>query len=178
MNTSILYNKKVTDIMHTKPMTLRVNTCFSHMLMVLADTQLTVVPIIDAEGNLQGMINEQDILRQLWANDFTLLTHTHAADIMHTDAVSITPDASLAVLIEMICVDREKLYPVNAAGILISAEYNNMDERLRNASTNIPSAIPVVENGRLLGMVYRNDVLTFIKHEFDLPAYQNIHSAA
>lgn len=178
MNTSILYNKTVADVMRKKPTTLPVNMNFSHILTTLADTQLAIVPVIDDNGNLQGMIDEQDILRQLWANDFTLLTQTHAANIMHTGSMSITPETSLAVLIEIMSVDKEKLYPVNSAGMLISAGYNNFEERLKNASTNTPSAIPVVEDGCLLGMVYRNDVLAFVRHEFGLPAHQDTYAAA
>lgn len=178
MNTSILCNKKVADVMRTKPMTFPINMDFSHILIALADTQLAVVPVVDDNGNLQGMIDEQDVLRQLWANDFTLLTQTYAANIMHTDGISITPEISLAVLIETMSVDREKLYPVNADGMLISAGYNNFEQRLKNASTNTPSAIPVVEDGRLLGMIYRNDVLAFIRHEFGLPVNQDVHAAA
>jgi formate transporter len=56
-------------------------------------------------------------------------------------------------------VDKKKLFPVTDSGMYISGGYQSYEERLRDASATVPSTYPVVENGRLCGVIRREAMM-------------------
>lgn len=125
------------------------NAPLEEVIELLADREISGLPVVDVAGHVIGILSEQDIARVLGGSLLRLALHRsartgpflreprsdmsirHARDIMTTPPVVGAPDTPLHVLA------------------------NTMLERGINR-------VPIVEHGRLVGIVTRGDVLRAI----------------
>ncbi|MGX9463581.1 formate transporter FocA [Shewanella sp. A14] len=149
----------VSDLMDTKPTTLSVDTTIYQALTLLSNNNLRNAPVVDHNNQLLGFISEQDLMRSLWSEEFASKLPISVKDIMQTKMLTVAPTEKVAQLLEFMVVDKKKLFPVTDSGMYISGGYQSYEERLRDASAAVPSAYPVVENGRLCGVIRRETLL-------------------
>jgi CBS domain-containing protein len=136
------------DIMTRDVCTIAPNTKVDQIATLLLDRRISAVPVIDAEGHVLGIVSEGDLLhrsetgterRRSWwlqlvadpdtlARDYVKSHAVQAQDIMTRHVVSVSPDAALA----------------DVADIL---------------DTRAIKRVPVVEGGRLIGIISRADLL-------------------
>jgi predicted transcriptional regulator len=81
---------------------------------------------------------------------------------MQTQVMTVSGNDKIADLVELMVVDREKLFPVTASGMYTGSRFMSYEERLRHASANKPSSFPVVNEGILLGVITREQIATKI----------------
>ncbi len=148
----------VSDIMNTTPFTLTPELSVYEGLKRLSNANERGAPVIDEQQRLLGFISQQDLLRSLWSEEYVRGIAYKVADLMQTQVLTVAPNDAVADLIELMVVDRNKLFPVNQMGVLTGSTFASYEERLRHAYANKPSSFPVVEAGKLLGMISREAI--------------------
>jgi formate transporter len=152
----------VSELMDTKPTTLSVDTCIYQALKLLAQNNLRSAPVVNDDNQLVGFVSEQDLMRSLWSEEFASSLPISVKDIMQTKMLTVAPTEKVVQLLEFMVVDKKKLFPVTDSGMYISGGYQSYEERLRDASAAVPSAYPVVENGRLCGVIRREALMQML----------------
>ncbi|EGM69406.1 formate transporter FocA [Shewanella sp. HN-41] len=173
---SIMLNAKVTskpipkmrvsDVMDPAPITLNADQSVYFGLKVLSEAQVRCAPVVDNKHALVGFISQQDLLRSLWAQEFTRGVPDKVGDLMQTEVLTVSPKDPLDALIELMVVDRQKLFPVTDTGLMLASSYQSYEERLRHASSSRPSAYPVIEQGQLCGMINREHIAKVVCEAF------------
>jgi CBS domain-containing protein len=138
------------EVMSKPAIACREHTHFEEVASLLADREISGMPVVDADNRVVGVISERDlahalggplirlaIRRPVHSGPFLRNTRgtneaaRYAADIMTTPAIVAHPETPLHALAE----------------IMVKEEINR---------------IPVVRDGRLMGVVTRGDVLAAI----------------
>lgn len=135
-------------------------------LKQMNDAGSACLAVVAGGGRLVGMLTLQDVLRGLWAEEFSLDGAYVAGDLMSQTLSTVAPDDSLLPLIEFWAVDRSSLFPVSTEGHWIGGHYQAYEERLRRASASTPSVLPVVQAGVVEGMVRRERLLELMTSAF------------
>lgn len=156
----------INDVMDTSPLTLKKDQNIYHALALLNEKQVDAAPVINDEHQLIGFTSQQDILRLLWSEEYSAELEYTVSQVMQTNIVSVEANQSATALLEFMVVDKEILFPVNQNGMLTSQVYQNYDERLKAASANRPSIYPVVDNGKLCGVISRRQLTSLIVNEY------------
>ncbi|MCT8988448.1 CBS domain-containing protein [Shewanella phaeophyticola] len=149
----------VSELMDTNPGTLNVDNTIYQALDLLAAQSIRSAPVVDQNNQLLGFVSEQDLLRSLWSEEFSANLPTTIKEVMQTKMLTVAPTEKVAQLLEFMVVDKKKLFPVTDSGMYISGGYQSYEERLREASAAVPSVYPVVENGRLCGVIRRESLM-------------------
>lgn len=153
-------NLVIRDVMDAQPVTLAPEMNVYQALELLAQSDVRSAPVVDQQQRLLGFISEQDLLRGMWSEEFSADLQLQVRDLMQFEMLTVAPSDSVAQLLELMIVDKDKLFPVSDSGMYIGSSYQSYEERLRCARANRPSAYPVVEGGRLCGVIRREHMLT------------------
>jgi CBS domain-containing protein len=149
---------KALDVMTPNVVTIASGTPIREAIRLMLDRNISGLPVVDAAGKVAGILTEGDLLRrseiatekQRWPwLDFLLgprrtasayvRTHGRVCDeLMSREIVSVTPDAPLVEIVEVM--ERRRI-----------------------------KRVPVIENGALLGMVSRIDLLAALARALDAP---------
>jgi CBS domain-containing protein len=120
---------KALDIMNSDVITVRLNQSVSEVAEILLTKRISGVPVLDAAGDLVGMVSEGDLMRRAefstghhrswWlrllmgreglAQEFVKETARKVADVMSKRVITAPPEASLgelADLLERNCIKR------------------------------------------------------------------------
>ena len=120
------------DIMTRKPVTVRSDLPILAAIRIMLGRGISGLPVVDEEGDLVGMITEGDLLRRVemrtekrrpdWLAFFTgtdrlareyVQSHSrNVADVMTRDMVSVSEDAPLEEIVELMIGRRIKRVPV------------------------------------------------------------------
>jgi CBS domain-containing protein len=128
----------VRELMTEDPVTVTPATPVKATLALLAEHQITSLPVLGSHGRLRGVVSEADLIRDRVRPD----RRAHelpvdgpwdvprlVADVMTTHAVTVHPDDDLADAVEQL-------------------------------TSTVVKSVPVVEHdGRLVGMLSRSDVV-------------------
>lgn len=139
------------DVMTTPAVACRDEAFFEEVAETLADRDISGMPVVDASGDVVGVISERDLAHALGGPMVRLAVRRHnhgpfmrdlttmprggrrAKDVMTTPPVAVGPEAPL-------------------------------DEIARLLRVHQINRVPVVEERRLIGIVTRGDVLGAIGH--------------
>lgn len=158
-----LSNTLISDVMDTTHVYLNENTSAGEAINILTQNGVESAPVVDNEENLVGFFSTQDLLIELWCQDYSELNNTKVAEVMKTDVQTVNPSDSLLHLAEYMTIDHDQLYPVTSMGIATSMTSLSTAERARNIHVNRPRQYPVVKDDKLVGMVSRRNVVTTIQ---------------
>lgn len=165
----------VSELMDTNPDTLNLDNTIYQALDLLAAKSIRSAPVVDKNNQLLGFVSEQDLLRSLWSEEFSATLPTTIKEVMQTKMLTVAPTENVAQLLEFMVVDKKKLFPVTDSGMYISGGYQSYEERLREASAAVPSVYPVVENGRLCGVIRRESLMKMFAKLYHLKHDGNAH---
>ena len=123
---------KASDIMQTNLITVKQDTPAPEAINILGENGITVLPVVDDDMTLIGLVSEKDVLNMA----YRIMTDTigdpimsqTVGDIMTKEIVSFRPDDSLADVCQCF-----------------------MNRPFRR--------VPVVDNGKVIGVVSRKDVI-------------------
>lgn len=124
------------DIMVKDVITVEETTSLKDVARILAENKITGAPVVNAEGDLVGVISESDIVRK--TNNIGAWSPNQAGQIMTKPAVTVTPSETLQRVCEMMH-NRRLHRVVVAEGKQIHGILTTMDI-LRAIATNLKSA--------------------------------------
>lgn len=123
------------DIMVKDVITVEETTSLKDVARILAENKITGAPVVNAEGDLVGVISESDIVRK--TNNIGAWSPNQAGQIMTKPAVTVTPTETLQRVCEMMH-NRRIHRVVVAEGKQIHGILTTMDI-LRAIATNLKS---------------------------------------
>tara|TARA_R110001583_G_scaffold195524_2_gene375345 strand:+ start:10790 stop:12277 length:1488 start_codon:yes stop_codon:yes gene_type:complete len=156
----------VSDVMEQQPLTFTADRCIYQALAMLAEQSLTAAPIVDKNQQLIGFVSEQDILRLLWSEEYSADLNYQLIDVMQTEILTVDANQPITTLIEFMVVDKERLFPVNQSGMLMSTQYQSYEQRLKAASAHRPSIYPVIHNGKMCGIISRKQLAQLMVKQY------------
>ena len=150
---------KVKDVMTTDVLTVREDTSFKDTVELLVENRVSGAPVIDDAGHLVGLVTEADLVSK------------EAFDLRHR--------RPLAALIEL--VGGASRWSQKAAGltardvmtdrVVTAAPGENIRSVARRMLDLEVKRLPVVEHGRLVGIISRQDLLRiFHRTDADIAA--------
>jgi CBS domain-containing protein len=139
---------KVTDIMSTNVATVAPGTSIKEVATLMVQRRISGAPVVDEGGHVVGMISEGDLIRR---------------PEMATDK-PLSRWASLMTGQEQKARDFVKTHGLHAREVMTAAVVTiNADATLNEAAgrmeKNKIKRLPVVENGKLIGILTRADLL-------------------
>ncbi|MCS0400662.1 formate transporter FocA [Vibrio diabolicus] len=156
----------VKDIMNPKPVTISAETPIAIALDVLLDNNVTSAPIVDVQNRLVGFFSAHDVMVELWCEDYIPVKDQKVVDIMSRDVVAIDAGDRLVDVVEFLCIDKEQLYPTSNMGIATRMTSLSLEERAKSIKVSKPQVLPVLENGQMVGVVTRTEVLKALRPIF------------
>ncbi|GLS89980.1 formate transporter FocA [Psychromonas marina] len=156
----------VSDVMQKNTLQFSADRCIYQALATLSEHPLSAAPIVDDKDQLIGFVSEQDILRLLWSEEYSADLSYQLKDVMQTEILTVDAAQPISALLEFMVVDKEKLFPVNQSGMLMSSQYQSYEQRLKSASAQQPSIYPVVHNGKICGVISRKELTKLMVKQY------------
>jgi formate transporter len=159
---------KVNDVMNADPLVLLQTQSIYQALSLLTAQDLQGAPVVDQQQNLVGFISQQDLMKHLWSEQYSLELTIDVSDIMQAEVLSVESDESILALLEFMLIDQEVLYPVNNSGMLTSYKSQSYEQRLQDASAQRPCIYPVVKQGVLCGVITRKQIAKLLTKQYQI----------
>ncbi|MEF1310930.1 formate transporter FocA [Vibrio mytili] len=153
----------VKDIMNPAPTTLSVETPVSVALDTLLDSSINSAPVVDLDNRLVGFFSAHDVMVELWCQDYIPEEGQKVVDLMSREVVAIDANDRLVDAVEFLCIDKEQLFPTSNMGIATRFTSLSLEERAKSMKVNKPQVLPVLENGVMVGVITRNEVLKALR---------------
>ncbi|WP_371378206.1 formate transporter FocA [Thalassotalea aquiviva] len=156
----------VRDIMQSQPIVFSAETHISAALDTLLNANSSSAPVCDREHNLVGFLSTHDILVNLWCKDYQADANLRVADLMNTDIVTVNAQDTLEQVLEFMCIDKEQLYPTTDFAMATQMITLPLEQRAKKIRTNKPHNLPVVDQGKLVGVISRVDIMKALRPVF------------
>ena len=129
----MMLNKKVKEIMTTDVITTTSNVDVVNAFEELMEHKISAMPVVD-DGKLVGIITATDLGHNLILDKYEL--GTDVKSIMIKDVVTVSPENTISEAIETM--------------------------KANAPDSNILNQLPVVENGKLIGIISDGDIIKLI----------------
>ncbi len=103
---------RVSDIMVTKPVVFTSDTDLLDAVCTLVDRHITGAPVVDARGNLIGLLTERDFLRAALVAGYHGERGGCVGDYMSRDVEAVNADDSLLDVATRFIETKRRRYPV------------------------------------------------------------------
>ena len=133
MEEVMMLNKKVKEIMTTDIITTTSNVDVVNAFEELMEHKISAMPVVD-DGKLVGIITATDLGHNLILDKYEL--GTDVKSIMIKDVVTVSPENTISEAIETM--------------------------KANAPDSNILNQLPVVENGKLVGIISDGDIIKLI----------------
>jgi len=107
---------KASDVARKMVITVRPDAPIYEAIRLMANRNLTALPVVDAELNLLGVLSEKDVLRLLYETADRV--DQTVADYMSANVPSLTMDASLIDLCDQLVDSGSRVVPLTENGKL------------------------------------------------------------
>ena len=107
---------KASDVARKMVVTVRPDTPIYDAMRLLANRNLTALPVVDADLNLIGVLSERDVLKLL--NETVDRSGQAVADCMSREVVSLDIDANLIDLCDQLINSDSRAIPLTEGGKL------------------------------------------------------------
>lgn len=134
----------VSELMTRPAVTVRAQTSIKAAARLLRDRNVAAVPVVDDSGALVGIVSEIDLLRGSVLPD-------PAAHLLPVAAPSDEPPATVA--------------DVMTADVQVLAPHSDLYDTARRMSASGVRSLPVLEDGQIVGVVSRADLLRVLARE-------------
>lgn len=112
----------VQDVMTREPLTVTPDTRVKQAVTLLAERQISALPVVDSSGQVFGIVSEADLIRDAFAHDTRAHERPHddtrrtpallVSEVMTSPAVTVRERADLAEVVELMTSRRLKSLPV------------------------------------------------------------------
>ncbi len=146
----------ITSIMKTDVFTLPTSASVHDAVQLFVDKGVSAVPLVDEEGRAAGFISDGDILRFLSTRNETLTDPiTAIASTISTKGVNERFDDRLDVLMNM------KVTDIATKGTIHVDIHDDLAEVCRILGSNHLKKVPVLDDGRVIGVINRSDIMKY-----------------
>jgi CBS domain-containing protein len=128
----------VHEVMSAPAITVSARTSVRDALRVLDRHGITALPVVDAEGLLVGVVSEADLMREAVLPD-------GRAHMMPTQVVEYTRTGTVA--------------DVMTTSVCTVSSHSDLVEAVDVMTSTMVKSLPVVDDGRIVGVVSRKDVV-------------------
>ncbi|NRF29111.1 formate transporter FocA [Vibrio coralliilyticus] len=153
----------VKDIMNNDPVTLTPEMSTPAAIDTLLENHVVSAPVVDAEERLIGFFSAHDVMVDLWCQDYIPVEGQKVVDLMSRDVIAISVNDKLIDVAEFLCIDKEQLYPTTSIGIATTFTSLSLEERAKSIKVHKPHVLPILDNGKFVGVVTREDVLKALR---------------
>ena len=136
----------VADVMTSPAATVTADTPVKTAARLLRDRDVAAAPVVDDTGALIGIVSEIDLLRGTLAPD----------PVAHLMPVSVAPEALPSRVADVMTRDVQVLLP-----------HDDLFDAARSMRASGIRSLPVVDGGRVVGVVSRSDLLRVLAREDD-----------
>ena len=99
-------------------LSVRPNAPIADVVQMLATKRIGAVLVVSADGALEGILSERDVVRSLAENGAGTLDRT-AADLMTSSVTTATPQTTVAAAMELMTAGRFRHVPIFEDGRLV-----------------------------------------------------------
>ncbi len=110
---------KVADYMSRKLVTFRPETSVLEAMGALLDHKISGAPVVDAEGNLVGILSEVDVMAIVIQDSYYNESAGIVADYMQSRVDTVEPECDIYTLAERFHQEHRRRYPVVKNGKLV-----------------------------------------------------------
>ncbi|WP_117234097.1 CBS domain-containing protein [Vibrio maerlii] len=159
------------NIVNSEITTLKIDTPLSKAIDSLVECQINGAPVCDADGQLVGFFSTHDLMIEMWCQDYVPNESVKVGDLMKTDLVTADISDQLTDTLEFFALDKKQLYPTTAMGYATSFTTLTVEERARTIKVSKPQMLPVLDQGKYVGVVSRLEVLKALRTLFSEPKF-------
>ena len=154
----------VADIMDAEPVTVTAETSIEQLVRVLKEHQLQGVPVVNEGGRCVGMVTEEDLVLSDAEGDLHLPHYIELfGGVVFLDFHHLNPLKRFEERLKKAVASRvEEMMTEDPVTIAPTASVQDAARTIAEAGHN---RLPVVEHGRLVGLVTRVDVLQAVARE-------------
>ena len=158
---------KVRDIMNVKPVTVQAEASVSQAAAILRENKISGLPVLDGE-RLVGIVSESDLLRLLSVDEeeggLWLPSPFEIFEVPFRDLVKW--ERMRSALDE---IPKKKVSGVMSRNLHEVGPDDSIEEAAGIMTRHRINRLPVVEDGRLVGIVTRGDIISGLgmRHEED-----------
>lgn len=138
------------DVMTAPAIACREEAFFEEVAEILADRDISGMPVVDRRGDVVGVISERDLAHALGGPMVRLALRRHNARSLH--GVAELPRGA-----------RRARHIMTSPPLTVPADAR-IEEVARLMQLHQVNRVPVVDDGRLIGVVTRGDVLGAVGH--------------
>lgn len=142
------------DLMTTDLLTVKPDTLVTEVAGMILGNRITALPVVDDAGHLVGMVSEGDLVRSNQSRQdpdrswwLTLLT------------------ASTGELKDIAGHGDRKVQDVMSRDVLLASEEDGLRKLIAMLARRRIKRLPVVRDGKLVGIVCRIDILRYLDKE-------------
>ncbi len=110
---------KVADYMSRKLVTFRPETSVLEAMSALLEHKISGAPVVDAEGNLVGILSEVDVMAIVIQDSYYNESAGIVADYMQSRVDTVEPECDIYALAERFHQEHRRRYPVVKNGKLV-----------------------------------------------------------
>jgi len=121
--------------MTKRPITTTPDTPIDEALKLMRESKVRRLPVVDKKGKLVGIVAEKDLLY-----------------------VSPSPATSLSIYELHYLISKITVRDVMAKDVITATEYTPLEEAARIMADNKIGGLPVIEDGRLVGIITETDM--------------------
>lgn len=162
-NTIMNANRKVNTLMQTQFTSLSPTMPVVAAIDTLMQNGVEGAPVVANNGQLLGFFSYHDVGVYMWCNDYQAAKELKVEQLMHCEPVAISPTTPVADVAEYLFINKDELYPVNSTGFATNYSAVNLEQRARKMVVARPKVLPVIEDGKLVGIVQRKDVMNMMR---------------
>jgi CBS domain-containing protein len=142
------------SIMTRKVFTVRPEHTVAHVAELLAQKGISAAPVCDEAGNLLGMVSENDLMRPFVSTN--VKRRTWWLELL-ADGNDLAPE-----FLEYVRLDRHLVGDLMSKGVVTATEGSSISELADLFVQHHIKRVPIVRDGKLVGIVSRADVIRAI----------------
>ncbi|MBR6756292.1 MAG: CBS domain-containing protein [Peptococcaceae bacterium] len=146
-------NAKVREIMKTDVYTVTDEANIGEVIRILVDNQINGVPIVDGKEKVVGFISDGDIMKFVAKQNPRIIDMTSFITVWY-DTESFEKKMDDLMDLNVMELATTKL-------VSVEADYD-IDEAAKVLGDKKIKKVPVLENGKLVGVITRSDILRYI----------------
>lgn len=164
----------VRDIFKSKASVLNPDMPIAAAIDIFLNNDVKGAPVCDSTGSLVGFISTHDIMVEMWCQDYQPDPSITVQDMMKTELVTLDIESPLTEVIELLALDKEQLYPVTGMGYATQLSTLSVEERAKSMKVRKPQILPVLDNGRFVGVISRHEILQSLRTLFpEIPVHRD-----